>query len=71
MFTQPQSIIYETKKSSNIRIIDLGMATKLNPEERVKVALGSPEYSSPELLNGQAVGFSNDMWSVGVIVYML
>ncbi|XP_033640975.1 twitchin-like isoform X1 [Asterias rubens] len=68
---KPQSIIYETKKSSNIRIIDLGMATKLNPEERVKVALGSPEYSSPELLNGQAVGFSNDMWSVGVIVYML
>ncbi|XP_022091183.1 twitchin-like isoform X3 [Acanthaster planci] len=68
---KPQSILYETKKSNNIRIIDLGMATKLDPEERVKVVSGSSEYSSPELINGNPVGFSTDMWTVGVIVYML
>ncbi|XP_038051694.1 twitchin-like [Patiria miniata] len=68
---KPQSIIYETKRGNNIRLIDLGMATKLDPEERVKVVSGSSEYSSPELINGDAVGFSTDMWTVGVIVYML
>ena len=47
------------------------MATKLDPEERVKVVSGSSEYSSPELISGNPVGFSTDMWTVGVIVYML
>lgn len=30
-----------------------------------------PEYVSPEVVNKEGVGFAHDMWSVGVITYVL
>lgn len=32
---------------------------------------GVPEYVSPECANGEGVGFGHDMWSVGIITYIL
>ncbi|XP_041468950.1 twitchin-like isoform X3 [Lytechinus variegatus] len=68
---RPQSILYETKRGDSIKIIDFGLAAKLDPDERVKIAYAEPDYASPEVLNGDQVGFSTDMWSIGLIVYML
>lgn len=30
-----------------------------------------PEYVSPEIVNGDAVGYPADMWAVGIITYIL
>ncbi|XP_071479592.1 twitchin-like [Diadema antillarum] len=68
---RPQSILFETKRGDNVKIIDFGLAAKLDPDDRVKIAHAEPDYAAPEVLNGDAVGFSTDMWSVGLIVYML
>lgn len=32
---------------------------------------GMPEFVSPELANGEGVSFASDMWSVGIITYIL
>lgn len=32
---------------------------------------GMPEYISPEVVNHEGVGFAHDMWSVGIITYVL
>ena len=68
---QPQSILFQTKRSDSVKIIDFGLAAKLDPDERVKIAYAEPDYASPEVLNGDQLGFSTDMWSIGLIVYML
>ncbi|XP_030829655.1 twitchin isoform X2 [Strongylocentrotus purpuratus] len=68
---RPQSILFQTKRSDSVKIIDFGLAAKLDPDERVKIAYAEPDYASPEVLNGDQLGFSTDMWSIGLIVYML
>ncbi|NWH39187.1 MYLK2 kinase, partial [Chloropsis hardwickii] len=42
-----------------------------NPNEKLKVNFGTPEFLSPEVVNYEQVSYSTDMWSMGVITYML
>lgn len=32
---------------------------------------GTPEFLSPEVVNYEQVSYTTDMWSMGVITYML
>ncbi|XP_075289652.1 myosin light chain kinase 3 isoform X2 [Opisthocomus hoazin] len=41
------------------------------PREKLKVNFGTPEFLAPEVVNYDFVSFPTDMWSVGVITYML
>ncbi|KAK6047730.1 immunoglobulin I-set domain protein [Cooperia oncophora] len=40
-------------------------------KKTVKLLFGTPEFCAPEVVNYEPVGFSTDMWSVGVITYVL
>lgn len=44
---------------------------RYKPCEKLKVNFGTPEFLSPEVVNYDFVSFPTDMWSVGVITYML
>ncbi|XP_071942196.1 twitchin-like isoform X2 [Antedon mediterranea] len=68
---RPQSVLFETKRTNAVRLIDYGMATKLDPDQRAKLAQGSTDFLAPEVIEGSEVGFCTDMWTVGVICYML
>ena len=68
---QPENIICETSKSTNVKIIDFGLATKLDPNIPVKVSTATAEFAAPEIANRQAVGFYTDMWACGVLAYVL
>jgi serine/threonine protein kinase len=35
------------------------------------VMTGMPEFVAPEIVNGDGVGLGADMWSVGIITYLL
>jgi len=61
----------QTSKSTNIKIIDFGLATKLDPNELVKISTGTAEFAAPEIVEREPVGFFTDMWSVGVLAYVL
>lgn len=61
----------QTSKSTNIKIIDFGLATKLDPNELVKISTGTAEFAAPEIVEREPVGFYTDMWSVGVLAYVL
>lgn len=41
------------------------------PDTPVKVLHGTPEFMAPEVVAFEPVSFSTDMWSVGVICYIL
>ena len=68
---KPENIIFETKGSFNIKLVDFGLASKLNPDDSVKVSSATVEFSAPEVIDHDSVGFSTDMWSVGVLTYVL
>ena len=61
----------ETKKSTNVKMIDFGLATKLNPDDVVKVTTATAEFAAPEIAELDCVGFYTDMWAIGVLAYVL
>ncbi|EYC10055.1 hypothetical protein Y032_0057g2742 [Ancylostoma ceylanicum] len=68
---KPENILLKSKKSTEVKIIDFGLARKLDPKKSVKLLFGTPEFCAPEVVNYQPVGLGTDMWTVGVITYVL
>ncbi|XP_058714252.1 myosin light chain kinase, smooth muscle-like isoform X2 [Poecile atricapillus] len=68
---KPENIVCVSPGSHWIKIIDFGLARKLAPDTPVKVLHGTPEFMAPEVVAFEPVSFSTDMWSVGVICYIL
>ena len=57
--------------STTIKIIDFGTAKRVKPGEKAKTMSGTPEFVSPEVVSYDYVTGATDMWSVGVITYIL
>uniref|UniRef100_W5MDZ0 Myosin light chain kinase 3 n=1 Tax=Lepisosteus oculatus TaxID=7918 RepID=W5MDZ0_LEPOC len=68
---KPENILCVNNTGNQIKIIDFGLARKYKPREKLKVNFGTPEFLAPEVVNYDYVSFPTDMWSVGVITYML
>ncbi|XP_007474879.2 LOW QUALITY PROTEIN: myosin light chain kinase 3 [Monodelphis domestica] len=68
---KPENILCVNQMGNQIKIIDFGLARRYKPREKLKVNFGTPEFLAPEVVNYDFVSFPTDMWSVGVITYML
>ncbi|CCM01318.1 uncharacterized protein FIBRA_03367 [Fibroporia radiculosa] len=70
---KPENILYRTKDShSDIVIVDFGIAKHLhNHDEQLRSLAGSLGYTAPEVLNGTGHGTAVDIWSAGIITYVL
>ena len=53
-----------------IKIADFGFSKNFG-EEKLMTSCGSPGYVAPEVLTSESYDKSVDMWSVGVILYIL
>ncbi|KAJ3436029.1 kp78a-related [Anaeramoeba flamelloides] len=59
-------------KNLNLKIIDFGLSNFQQKDQLLKSFCGSPTYSAPEILKQeQYSGFKIDVWSMGVILYIL
>lgn len=68
---KPENIVCVSPSSHWLKIVDFGLARKLVPDTPVKVLHGTPEFMAPEVVSFEPVGLATDMWSVGVICYIL
>lgn len=68
---KPENIMCQTRTSTNVKLIDFGLATKLDPNEVVKISTGTAEFAAPEIVEREPVGFYTDMWAAGVLSYVL
>ena len=68
---KPENIMFEKKTSQSLKLVDFGLACKMNPDEIVKVSATTPEFAAPEIVEHDSVGFSTDMWAVGVLAYVM
>lgn len=68
---KPENIMCSTRSSHEIKIIDFGLAQRLSPDTSVRVLLGTAEFVPPEIINYEPIGLQSDMWSIGVICYVL
>ncbi|XP_067046319.1 uncharacterized protein [Acropora muricata] len=68
---KPENIVCVSKDNWDIKLIDFGLAQELEPGERMKALKGTPEFMAPEAVNFEVISLATDMWSVGVIAYIL
>lgn len=57
--------------SLNLKMTDFGFASFYNPSEGLNEVLGSPLYMAPEIIDNQNYDSKVDIWSIGVIAYIL
>jgi len=68
---KPENIMLIRPESKQIKLIDFGLARKYNPKENLKVMFGTPEFVAPEVIKYERITPATDLWSVGVIAYIL
>ncbi|XP_062866718.1 death-associated protein kinase 2 [Trichomycterus rosablanca] len=70
---KPENIMLSNKRvpDPDIKIIDFGMAHCFIQGEEYRSMGGTPQYIAPEIINFEPLGTAADMWSVGVITYIL
>ncbi|XP_069584260.1 death-associated protein kinase 2-like isoform X1 [Ranitomeya imitator] len=70
---KPENIMLLEKEVPHpkIKIIDFGLAQKIEEGAVFKSLCGTPQYIAPEVINYEPLGPPTDMWSIGVITYIL
>ncbi|KAK7939941.1 hypothetical protein WMY93_003267 [Mugilogobius chulae] len=68
---KPENIVCVDTSGTEIKIIDFGLACRLDDSTPLKVMQGTPEFVAPEVINYEPVSPATDMWSIGVICYIL
>ncbi|XP_023137848.2 myosin light chain kinase, smooth muscle [Amphiprion ocellaris] len=68
---KPENIVCVDTTGTSIKIIDFGLASRIDGSTPLKVLHGTPEFVAPEVINYEPVSLQTDMWSIGVICYIL
>lgn len=72
MQIKPQNIFLKSKDDhSAIKVGDFGFAKKVHTPKSLTSRCGTPSYVAPEILKNQPYDQSCDMWSVGVVLYVM
>ncbi|XP_008294641.1 myosin light chain kinase, smooth muscle isoform X2 [Stegastes partitus] len=68
---KPENIVCVDTTGTSVKIIDFGLASRIDGSTPLKVLHGTPEFVAPEVINYEPVCLETDMWSIGVICYIL
>lgn len=69
---KPENLLLTSERDdSDIKIADFGFAKRVLQPKSLTTQCGTPGYVAAEILEGKPYDTQADMWSVGVIVYIL
>ncbi|GAM40314.1 AMP-activated serine/threonine protein kinase [Talaromyces pinophilus] len=67
---KPENLLIDSEK--NVKIADFGLSNIMTDGNFLKTSCGSPNYAAPEVISGKLyAGPEVDVWSCGVILYVL
>lgn len=68
---KPENVVF-FEKLEMVKLTDFGFSNKFCPGQKLETSCGSLAYSAPEILLGDSYDAPKvDVWSLGVILYML
>ncbi|KJE94315.1 calcium/calmodulin-dependent protein kinase I [Capsaspora owczarzaki ATCC 30864] len=69
---KPENLLFRTPDhDSDIMITDFGLSKLINENLALETACGTPNYVAPEILLQKGYGKPVDIWSIGVITFIL
>ncbi|CAJ0943038.1 unnamed protein product, partial [Mesorhabditis belari] len=71
---KPENLLmfYTSTELYDLKVTDFGLATRISEDgEPLLTCCGTPTYVAPEVLTNEGYGVEVDVWSLGVILYIL
>jgi len=69
---KPENLMYASPdKDAVVKIVDFGLGKVIGETNVMFTACGTPGYVAPEILRGESYTTKVDIWSLGVIMYIL
>uniref|UniRef100_A0A8C5KE23 Serine/threonine-protein kinase 17A n=1 Tax=Jaculus jaculus TaxID=51337 RepID=A0A8C5KE23_JACJA len=69
---KPQNILLTSEAPlGDIKIVDFGLSRIVKNSEELREIMGTPEYVAPEILSYDPISMATDMWSIGVLAYVM
>jgi len=66
-----ENLNIENGTNLNVKLTDFGTAISLSTDDKIKGLAGSPNYMAPEVVGDEEHGTKADIWSAGVVTYIL
>jgi serine/threonine protein kinase len=66
---KPGNILH--KSGTDIKIADFGAAVNMDADKTQATQIGSPLYMAPEVIKGGKASMQSDIYSLGMVMYML
>lgn len=67
---KPENLLIDENDHNHIKVIDFGTSIEFDPKKKMHRMYGTCYYIAPEVLEG-SYGKECDVWSIGVILYVL
>uniref|UniRef100_A0A8C6YE11 Kalirin n=1 Tax=Naja naja TaxID=35670 RepID=A0A8C6YE11_NAJNA len=69
---KPENLLIDLRiPVPRVKLIDLEDAVQITGHYHVHHLLGNPEFAAPEVLQGAPVSLGTDIWSLGVLAYVM
>lgn len=69
---KPENVVFENRsETAAMFLIDFGFAATGVHGASLTTPCGTPQYAAPEILNAMPHGTKVDMWSLGVVTYVM
>eukprot|EP01088_Endostelium_zonatum_P006526 TRINITY_DN18661_c0_g1_i1.p1 TRINITY_DN18661_c0_g1~~TRINITY_DN18661_c0_g1_i1.p1 ORF type:complete len:306 (-),score=75.46 TRINITY_DN18661_c0_g1_i1:126-1043(-) len=69
---KPENLLVKSlDQDTEVKIADFGLSKIIDQDKMMQTACGTPGYVAPEVLQAEGYGDEVDMWSIGVITYIL
>lgn len=66
-----ENLLFTDTQSNSAILADFGLATIVQPLERLYKVCGTLSYMAPEIFEGTGYSFPVDVWAIGVTVYFM
>lgn len=69
---KPENLLMASQDMhADVKLADFGLSTIVTNDSMLKTSCGTLTYCAPEILRGENYGKPVDIWSIGVITYIL
>ena len=73
---KPENVLIESEEEARkefftVKLIDFGTSDKMKKGQKLDLQVGTPYYTAPEVLNNKGYNEKCDLWSCGVMMYLM